>query len=151
ARHLEGHFHVVEAVGDGQALLDQAARLDPDIVVLDISMPVLNGIEAARRLRAAGSPARIILLTMHADPDFVRAALATGARGYVVKSRLVSDLLLSIREALAGRRFVSPLLAPLRPPGPLGYVATSGLVSDFLLSTREALAGRRFVSPCIAL
>jgi DNA-binding NarL/FixJ family response regulator len=111
ARHLEGHFHVVEAVGDGQALLDQAARLDPDIVVLDISMPVLNGIEAARRLRAAGSPARIIFLTMHADPDFVRAALATGALGYVVKSRLVSDLLLSIREALAGRRFVSPCIA----------------------------------------
>ena len=110
-RHLEPHFDVLKAVSNGEALLDQAAKLEPDIVVLDISMPVLNGIEAARRLRAAGSPARIIFLTMHADPDFVRAALATGALGYVVKSRLVSDLLLSIREALAGRRFVSPCIA----------------------------------------
>jgi len=111
ARQLEGHFHVVDAVGDGQAVLDQAARLDPDIVVLDIAMPVLNGIEAAQRLRAAGSTAKIVFLTMHADPDFVRAALATGALGYVVKSRLVSDLLPSIREALAGRRFVSPCIS----------------------------------------
>ena len=110
-RHLEPHFEVVEAVGDGQALLDQAARLEPDIVVLDISMPVLNGIEAARRLKAAGSPARIVFLTMHADPDYVRAALATGALGYVLKSRLASDLLSSMREALAGRLFVSPSIA----------------------------------------
>ena len=107
-RHLEPHFEVLRAVTDGQALLDEAARLEPDIVVLDISMPLLNGIEAARRLKAAGSPARIVFLTMHADPDYVRAALATGALGYVLKSRLASDLLSSMREALAGRLFVSP-------------------------------------------
>jgi DNA-binding NarL/FixJ family response regulator len=77
-------------------------------VVLDISMPVLSGIEAARRLKAAGSPARIVFLTMHADPDYVRAALETGALGYVIKSRLATDLLPCIREALAGRPFVSP-------------------------------------------
>ena len=110
-RHLEPHFEVLRAVTDGQALLDEAARLEPDIVVLDISMPLLNGIEAARRLKAAGSPARIVFLTMHADPDYVRAALATGALGYVVKSRLASDLLPSIREALAGRSFVSPSIS----------------------------------------
>ncbi|MGH7409603.1 MAG: response regulator, partial [Candidatus Methylomirabilis sp.] len=111
ARHLEPHFEVVKAVGDGQALLEQAARLEPDIVVLDISMPVLNGIDAARKLKAAGSLARIVFLTMHADPDYVRAALATGALGYVLKSRLASDLLSSMREALAGRPFVSPSIA----------------------------------------
>ena len=110
-RHLEPHFEVLRAVTDGQALLDEAARLGPDIVVLDISMPPLNGIEAARRLKAAGSPARIVFLTMHADPDYVRAALATGALGYVVKSRLAPDLLPSIREALAGRSFVSPSIS----------------------------------------
>lgn len=107
-RELESHFDVVEAVGDGQSLLTQAARLEPDVVVLDISMPVLNGIEAARKLKAAGSTAKVVFLTMHADPDYVHAALATGALGYVIKSRLATDLLLSIREALAGRRFVSP-------------------------------------------
>ena len=110
-RYLEPHFDVVKTVADGQALLEQAARLGPDIVVLDISMPVLNGIEAARRLKADGSPARIVFLTMHADPDYVRAALAAGALGYVIKSRLASDLLPSIREALAGRPFVSPSIS----------------------------------------
>lgn len=107
-RHLEPHFDVVKTVGDGQALLDQATRLQPDVVVLDVSMPVLNGIEAARKLKAADSRAKVVFLTEHADPDYIRAALATGALGYVVKSRLASDLLPSIREALAGRPFVSP-------------------------------------------
>jgi DNA-binding NarL/FixJ family response regulator len=111
ARHLEPHFDVVQTVGDAQALLDQAVRLEPDVVVLDISMPVLNGIEAARKLKAAGSTARIVFLTMHTDPDYVRAALGTGALGYVVKSRLASDLVVSIREALAGRSYVSPSIS----------------------------------------
>ncbi len=110
-RHLEPHFDVLKAVSNGEALLDQAAKLEPDLVVLDISMPVLSGIEAARRLKAAGSPARIVFLTMHADSDYVRAALETGALGYVVKSRLATDLLPCIREALAGRPFVSPSIS----------------------------------------
>jgi DNA-binding NarL/FixJ family response regulator len=108
ARLLEPEFEVVKTVGDGQAAIDEAARLDPDVVVLDISMPVLNGIEAARRLRAAGSKAKVVFLTVQRDLDYVRAALAAGARGYVVKCRLASDLLVALREALAGRLFVSP-------------------------------------------
>jgi DNA-binding NarL/FixJ family response regulator len=107
-RLLEPEFEVVQAVGDGQRLVDEAARLGPDVLVLDISMPVLNGIEAARQLRGAGSRAKIVFLTVHQDPDYVRAALAAGALGYVVKSRLASDLPLALREALAGRSFVSP-------------------------------------------
>ncbi len=110
-RHLEPHFDVIKAVSNGEALLDQAAKLQPDIVVLDISMPVLSGIEAARRLKAAGSAARIVFLTMHADPDYVRAALETGALGYVVKPQLATDLLPCIGEAMAGRPFVSPSLS----------------------------------------
>jgi DNA-binding NarL/FixJ family response regulator len=108
-RQLEPEFQVVGTVSEGQALLDAAARLGPDVVVLDVSMPVMNGIEAARRLRKAGSAARIVFLTMHEDPDYVRGALAAGAQGYVVKSRLASDLNLALREILAGRPFVSPL------------------------------------------
>jgi DNA-binding NarL/FixJ family response regulator len=108
-RLLEPEFHVVGAVGDGQALLDAAARLSPDVVVLDVSMPLLNGIEAARRLRNAGTPARVVFLTAYADPGFVWAALEAGAHGYVVKSRVASDLPLALREVLAGRPFVSPL------------------------------------------
>jgi DNA-binding NarL/FixJ family response regulator len=111
ARLLEPEFEVVQTVGDGQALLAEAARLEPDVLVLDISMPVLNGIEAARRLRGAGSRAKVVFLTVHQDPDYVRGALAAGALGYVVKSRLVSDLALALREALAGRSFVSPSIS----------------------------------------
>jgi DNA-binding NarL/FixJ family response regulator len=106
-RHLEPQVEVVKAVGNGQALLDEAARLEPDVIVLDISMPVLNGIEAARKLKAMGSLAKIVFLTVHADSDYVRAALGTGALGYVLKSELASDLLPCLKEVLVGRSFVS--------------------------------------------
>jgi DNA-binding NarL/FixJ family response regulator len=98
---------VVNRVGDGKSLLDEAVRLQPEVVVLDISMPVLNGLQAALELRRTGSKAKIVFLTVHEDPDYVRGAFAAGAQGYVVKSRLASDLPLAIREALAGRHFVS--------------------------------------------
>lgn len=111
ARHLEPHFDVVKTVGNGQALLDEAVRLEPDVVVLDISMPEMNGLEAAKKLKATGSPARIVFLTVHADVDYVRVALATGALGYVLKSELASDLLPCLRDALVGRCFVSPSIA----------------------------------------
>ena len=81
------------------------------MLVLDISMPVLNGIEAARRLKAAGFRAKIVVLTVHEDEDYLRAALAAGADGYVVKSRLARDLPLALREALAGRTFVSRFIS----------------------------------------
>src|SRR5438552_15466552 len=90
-RHLEPHFEVVGAVSNGQALVDEAVRLAPDMVVLDITMPVVNGIDAARRLKATGSRARIVFLTVHADPDYVRAALDAGALGYVLKAEPASD------------------------------------------------------------
>lgn len=102
---------MVKTVGDGQAALDEATRFEPDVVVLDIAMPLLNGIEAARRLRAAGCTAKVVFLTVHQDSDYVRAALAAGGLGYVVKCRLASELLLAVREALAGRSFVSPCIA----------------------------------------
>lgn len=107
-RHLEPHFEIVGTVGNGQRLLDEAARLTPDAIVVDISMPVMNGIEAARRLKAAGSSAKIVFLTVHADPDYVRAALGSGALGYVLKSELASDLLPCLEEALLDHSFVSP-------------------------------------------
>jgi len=109
-RLLEPEFEVIKTVCDGQAALDEAARLHPDVLVLDLSMPVLGGIEAARSLRAAGSRIKIVVLTVHSDPDYVRAALETGALGYVLKCRLASDLVHGLREALAGRLFVSPTI-----------------------------------------
>jgi len=111
ARHLEPHFEVVRTVDNGQAMIDEATRLEPDVVVTDISMPVLNGIEAARKLKARGSRAKIVFLTVHADQDYVRAALGAGAVGYVLKSDLASDLLPCLRQADVASPFVSPALA----------------------------------------
>ncbi len=106
---LQSEFEVVGAVNDGQALLEAASKLRPDVVVLDISMPVMNGLEAADRLRKAGSRAKVVFLTVHEEPDFVHESRAKGVLGYVVKPRLTSDLVPAIKEALANRSFVSPL------------------------------------------
>ena len=107
---LEPTFEVVGRVEDGKSLFESAMKLQPDVIVTDISMPILNGIEAANKLKVSGCRSKIVFLTVHSDPDFVRACLATGALGYVAKSRMVSDLLSAIREALAGRIFISPPL-----------------------------------------
>ena len=107
-RLLEPEFEVVGAAEDGLALLEAAGRMRPDVCVLDISMPRMSGIKIATRFRKQGSAVKVVFLTVHEDPDFVRAALATDALGYVVKSRMASDLRSAITEALAGRLFVSP-------------------------------------------
>jgi DNA-binding NarL/FixJ family response regulator len=109
-RLLEPEFEVVDAVRDGRAALDATVELAPDLLVLDLSMPVMDGIAAARSLRTTGSRTRVVILTVHSDPDYVRAAFSAGALGYVVKWRLASDLILALRDALAGRPFVSPTI-----------------------------------------
>ncbi len=103
ARLLATEFNVVGTVTDGQQALDAAMELEPDVLVLDISMPVMNGIETARRLKEAGSETRIVFLTVHDDPDFAREALEAGALGYVIKQRIASDLVAAIKKAHAGR------------------------------------------------
>ena len=108
---LEHEFEVLDSVENGLALLEAAARLNPDVCLLDISMPILNGIETAIRLKRSGSNAKIVFLTIHEDLDFVHAALKTGALGYVVKRRMASDLRPAVKEALAGRIFISSSLA----------------------------------------
>ena len=105
---LGDEFEVIDAAENGDQAVKSVLMLDPDVLILDISMPVLNGLQAAKRLQKANSRARIIFLTIHEDPDFVRAAFAVGASGYVVKSRLNTDLVPAVREALVGKTFVSP-------------------------------------------
>ena len=105
---LEPTFDVVGAVEDGEALVEAAGNLQPDVIITDISMPKLNGIEAADRLRESGSPSKIVFLTAHVDPDFVQAALKTGALAYVTKFRINTDLSVAMGEVLAGHIFVSP-------------------------------------------
>ena len=107
-RLLEPEFDVLTAVHDGRAAVEAARELEPDLVVLDLSMPVMDGIATSRALRSGGSRAKVVFLTVHGDADYARAALEAGALGYVVKSRLASDLIPALRDALAGRTFVSP-------------------------------------------
>ena len=108
---VESEFEVLRKFEDGQAIVDSAQELDADLLLMDISMPGMSGIEAARQLTSADATAKVVFLTVHADQDYLRSALATGALGYVVKDRLATDLIPALRAAMAGRRFVSPPLA----------------------------------------
>lgn len=101
--------NVIGSAKDGRSAIDAALTLRPDVIVLDISMPGMNGFEVASRLREAGSSAALVFLTVHDEEDIILAAKAAGAIGYVVKPRLGSDLTLAVQEARAGRPFVSPL------------------------------------------
>ena len=106
---LQSVVEVVGNVGDGKSLIEAATRLEPDLIVTDISMPVLNGIEAAKQLKELHCRAKIVFLTVHVDSDFIGAGLNVGACGYVVKPRMATDLVPAVREVLAGRMFVSPI------------------------------------------
>ena len=104
---LESEFEIVAALQTG-GLIEAALHLDPDLIVLDISMPIVNGITAACHLRKSASRAKVIFLTVHEDPAFVAAAVSAGALGYVLKYRVSIDLIPAVREVLQGHAFASP-------------------------------------------
>ena len=104
---LGDEFEVLEAVENGHQAVSAVLALDPDVFVTDISMPLLNGLQAARRIQNANPRVKIIFLTIHEDRDFIAAAFSAGATGYVTKRRLSTDLVLAIQEALKGNAFVS--------------------------------------------
>jgi DNA-binding NarL/FixJ family response regulator len=106
---LRDSFDVVSLVSDGNAALEQTLKLQPDLVVLDISMPSMSGIEVARELRKRGNRAKIVFLTVHEDTDILATCLSAGGLGYVLKVLMDTDLIPAINEALAGRVFVSHL------------------------------------------
>lgn len=99
-------FDVVGSVNNGLDAIAEVQRLDPDVLVIDISMPILDGLQAVSRL-GLSCRTKVVFLTVHEDPDFVSAAFSAGASGYVVKADLTSDLIPAIREALEGRRYIS--------------------------------------------
>ena len=106
---LASDYQIIGKVVDGNSVCEQAAKLGPDLIVLDISMGERNGIEIARQLREQGYMGEIVFLTVHEDPDFVTAAIGAGGRGYVIKSRMNADLKLAVKAVLSQRIFVSPL------------------------------------------
>jgi DNA-binding NarL/FixJ family response regulator len=108
---LKPDFDLVGIASDGQTLVGEAKRLQPDLIVLDITMPILNGIEAAHDIHEIGPDIKLVFLTIHEEPEYVRACFAEGGLAYVKKSRLGTDLIPAIHEALLGRTFISPSLA----------------------------------------
>lgn len=110
-RLLSGEFEIAGTATDGRAVLEEAKRLNPDVVVLDVSMPELNGIEAARRLSTMVPTAKIVFVTQQLDPAYVHAAFAAGAMGYVAKQSAAKDLVEAIRMALDDRYYVTPLVS----------------------------------------
>lgn len=110
SKMLANDCEVVAAVRDGRAALREYARLRPDVLLLSMSVGDLSGIEVGQQLRDSGYDARIVLLTVEEEPDFVKSALGAGVSAYVVKFRLGTDLLPAIRAALVGKLFVSPTL-----------------------------------------
>jgi DNA-binding NarL/FixJ family response regulator len=112
---LGEEFEVVGAVEDGQQAVNAVLTLNPDVLVIDISMPVLNGLRAAKQLQMAGCQAKIIFLTVYESRDFLDAAISAGASAYVHKARLSTDLIPAIHEAMLGQIFISaPLASGLR-------------------------------------
>lgn len=108
---LEPEFEIVGVVADGRELVAAAGRHRPDVIVADISMPSLNGIEAAVQLRALGVPAKVVFLTMHRDVAYARRALEAGASGFVLKHSATTELVTAVREAIRGQTYVTPMLA----------------------------------------
>ncbi len=118
---LAVHYEIVALVADGRALVEETLRLKPDLVILDISMPLLNGIDAAVRIRKELPRCKLLFITMHANPAYLEAALEAGATGYVLKTAAREDLLEAAKQVLQGKIYVSSglpadSLPPLRDP-----------------------------------
>jgi len=124
---LEPEFDLVGVEEDGQAMLKSAEGLKPDLVLLDIAMPALNGIDAARQLKKNLPATKVIFLTMHSDPDYVTEAFRAGASGYLLKRSAASELMTAIREVLAGGSYISPFLGDDRQD----FVAASNREGPF--------------------
>jgi len=105
---LEPDYEVVGAVEDGRALLKAAAELKPDVVILDVGMPLLNGLNAGRRLKAMMPAVKLIYLTMNSDLDFAKEALEIGASAYLLKNSLPSELLQAVHDVLKGVSYITP-------------------------------------------
>ena len=151
---LEPEHEVVGTVTDGQALLDAAERLRPDLVITDVEMPGLDGIAATRSLQASLPDMRVLILSVHTEPSRVRAAFEAGAWGYLTKSSAPEEIALAVREVLADRFYVSPAVAraavgPARHPESAPQaegVALTPREEEILRLVAEGLSNRQIAS-----
>jgi DNA-binding NarL/FixJ family response regulator len=141
-RMLESRCEVVGAVGDGRALVEAARTLAPDVIVVDVGLPLLNGIHAARLLRDVAPRARVLFLSMYGDGATVMEAFRAGAAGYLVKSGAPTELLTAIDEVLAGRCYVTPHVAREVVERALG-VANAAAAPDGPTEPAPALSDRQ--------
>jgi len=109
---LEKHYEVVGVVMDGRALLVEAARVQPDVIVLDVAMPLLNGLDAGKRIQEILPNVKLVFLTMQTDPNLAAAALQLGSVGFVLKHSAASELLTAIADVLCGKAYVTARLKP---------------------------------------
>jgi len=114
-RLLETKYEVVGTVADGKALIIAAQNLQPDIIVVDISMPEMNGLAAAQVIRKTVPSAKFIVLSVHSDQAYAREAFRVGVRGFVSKRAAAAELLTAIKQVLDGRTYVTPLVSPETP------------------------------------
>lgn len=108
---LENDFEIVGTVANGRELIDAAEKLRPDVILLDISMPLLNGIDAARQLRQRGNTAKLLFVTMHSGADYVKEAFRAGASGYVLKHSAGPEVVGAIHEVMRGNFYLTPLVS----------------------------------------
>jgi DNA-binding NarL/FixJ family response regulator len=138
-RILESEFDIVGAVEDGKTLVSEASRLKPDVILVDISLPGLNGMEAARQIKRNLPKAKIVFLTMHADLTYLRDAMRLGASGYLVKSSAGRELLKAVRDVLAGQTYFAPELAKAVPESKLRQASQLDVVPDLTARQVEVL------------
>jgi DNA-binding NarL/FixJ family response regulator len=104
---LEVHYDVVEQVGDGRSLVEAALRLRPDVIILDISLPLLNGIDAARQIKKIWPEAKLVFLSMHSSPVYLREAINAGGEAYILKTSAKEELRIAVRKVLDGQTHLS--------------------------------------------
>jgi len=108
---LEDDFCLVGTVVDGRALIQAVQKLSPDIAIIDISLPLLNGLEAARQIKKCEPQTKIVFLTMHAEDEYIKEAFQTGASGYILKSSATAELVFALHEVHRGNTYISPSIA----------------------------------------
>ena len=138
-RLLSPECEVVGRVGDGRALLEAAPKLKPDVVVLDVSMPLLNGLDAGRQLKLMMPEVRLVYLTMNEDPDIAAEAFRSGASAYLLKRSAASELLLAIREVMNRRSYVTPLVTKDLLGSFIQHPERTGASRTLTLRQREVL------------